>query len=79
MKLSDHYMANLFRYEHLNSAELRKMSQGFAETANEVISGIPDEVLEQNVELADTLIMKLWEAKNLAVVLLALKDEEDDE
>jgi hypothetical protein len=79
MKLSEHYMANMFRYGHLTSEEMRNISREFCETAGDVISHIPDESAETNVELVDAMLMKLWEAKNLAVVLLSLQDEVDDE
>lgn len=71
MKLSDHYMANMFSFGHLTSDEMRNMSSNFAEAASEAISRLPDEVAESNVELVDAMLMKLWEAKNLAVVIVA--------
>lgn len=79
MKLSDHYMANMFSYGHLTTSEMQQMSKNFADAASEAIAQVPDEVAESNVELVDAMLMKLWEAKNLAVVLLALRDEVDDE
>ena len=67
MEFTDHWMQSMFEYSHL-PAHLKLVSQVFYDAAEQLVANLPTEM---NVELTDQLLYKLWEAKNLAVVMAA--------
>lgn len=72
MEFEDHWMAKLFAYDHLPQ-HLKVISQGFHELAEYAVEKLPT---SQNIELTEQMLTKLWEAKNLAVVMAAQYGDE---
>lgn len=67
MDFEDHWMRDMFAYQHLPE-HLKFVSKPFYELAEEMVTNLPT---ENSIELTEQMLTKLWEAKNLAVVMAA--------